>query len=112
MEYRKPTRADWRKTAIYPALYITAISAGAFLLMPRSALGALAWAILVILGAFLLIRWHAKNTAYRCRNCGHEFEISIFTDAISPHGPRGGGWTYLKCPRCGTRTRAEMLRKQ
>jgi len=112
MEYRKPDKADRAGTAIYVAVYTAAIGVGAFLLMPGGAVGALAWAVIVVGGAFLLIRWHARNTAYRCRNCGHEFEISIFTDAISPHGAGGGGWTCLRCSRCGKRTRAEMLRKQ
>jgi len=43
----------------------------------------------------------AKNTAYRCRNCGHEFEISLRTDLIRPHGIGNGGWKYLECPQCG-----------
>jgi DNA-directed RNA polymerase subunit RPC12/RpoP len=112
MEYRKPTGRDWKRTVIYLALYIITISVGAFLLMPRGVAGALAWAAVVIGGAFLLVRWHAETTAYRCRNCRHEFEISVFTDAISPHGPGGGGWKYLRCPRCGQRTRTEILLKK
>ncbi len=112
MEYRKPDKGDWARTTIYVAVYAVAIGIGAFLLMPRGAPGALAWIILVILGAFLLIRWHAKNTAYRCAKCNREFEISIFTDAISHHGVGGGGWKYLKCPCCGTRTRTQMLGKK
>ena len=111
MDYRKPTRSDWRRTAVCLGIYVAAIGAGAFFLMPTGPAGALAWAVLVIGGAFVLVRWDAKSTAYRCRNCGHEFEISILTDAISPHGPGGGGWKYLRCPRCGKRTRTEILLK-
>ncbi|MFO7996577.1 MAG: hypothetical protein R6U93_05490 [Dehalococcoidia bacterium] len=112
MAYRKPDRADRVRTVTYVAVYTAAIGGGAFLLIPRGPAGAFAWAVMVIGGAFLLIRWHAKSTAYRCINCGHEFEISVLTDAISPHGPGGGGWQYLKCPRCGKRAKTEVLRKE
>jgi len=103
MEYRKPNKGDWARTAIYVAVYTAAIGVGAFLLIPRGAPGALAGAILVILGAFLLIRWHAKNTAYRCAKCNHGFEISIFTDAISHHGARGeaGNTSNAPAAECG-----------
>ncbi|MFU8795856.1 MAG: hypothetical protein ACNA7X_00965 [Dehalococcoidia bacterium] len=112
MAYREPTREDHTRTAIYLVLYIAVLSGGAFLLMPGGAFGAAAWAVIVVIGAFLLIRWHARNTAYRCRECHHEFEISILTDAISPHGTGGGGWKYLRCPQCDRRTRAQVLIKE
>ena len=112
MAYRKSNRADRARTAVYVAIYTAAIGIGAFFLIPRGAAEALAWAVIAIGGAFLMIRWHAQNTAYRCRLCGHEFEISIVTDAISPHGPGGGGWKYLRCPQCGKRTKAEILMKK
>ena len=112
MAHHKPARVDRARTAVYVAIYTAAISIGAFLLIARGAAGAFAWAVIVVGGAFLLIRWYARNTAYRCRNCGHEFEISILTDAISLHGSGGGGWKYLRCPRCGKRTKTEILRKE
>ena len=56
MEYRKPDKADRARTAIYVAVYTAAIGVGAFLLMPGGAVGALAWAVIVVGGAFLLIR--------------------------------------------------------
>jgi len=112
MAYRKPTRADWKRTALYLAGYIIVISSGAFLLLPKGSVGALLWAVIVIGGLFLLVRWHVKSTAYRCTNCGREFEISLFTDLISPHGIGNGGWKYLKCPQCGRRMRAVVLVKE
>ena len=111
MAYRKPTKADWGKAAVYLAAYIIAVGGGAFLLLPMGSVGALVWAVVVVCGLFLLVRWHAKSTAYRCTNCGHEFEISLLTDLISPHGIGNGGWKYLKCPQCGRRTRAVVLVK-
>ena len=111
MKFRKPTKADWKRTIIYLTGYIVAISAGAFLLLNRGVIGVLAWVLIVAGGLYLLVRWHAKSTAYRCTECGHEFEISLLTDLISPHGTSKGGWHYLKCPRCGRRMRAEVLVK-
>ena len=58
---------------------------------------------------FVLVRWHAQNTAYRCRSCLHEFEISSQKDFISPHG---FGRKYLKCPACGRRSWALALSKE
>lgn len=109
MTYRKPTGADWGRTAIYLAVYIIAIGSGAFFLLPRGGFGGLVWVVIVVGCLFLLVRWHAKSTAYRCANCGHEFEISPVTDLISPHGIGNGGWKYLKCPHCSQRMRAELL---
>lgn len=88
MNYRKPNKADRVRTAIYVAVYAAAIGVRASILISGGTGGVPAWAILVLLGAFLLIRWHAQNTAYRCSDCGHEFEISTLTDAVSP--PQAG----------------------
>jgi DNA-directed RNA polymerase subunit RPC12/RpoP len=56
----------------------------------------------------LLIRWHAANFAYRCPVCENEFEISTFKDLISPHRP---ATKYLRCPNCGARDWASVLKK-
>lgn len=111
MAYREPTLGDQARTGLYLIVYVAVLTVGAFILMPKGASGSAAWAVIVVIGAFLLIRWHARNTAYRCRDCHHEFEISVVTDAVSPHGTGGGGWKYLKCPQCGKRTRARVLRR-
>ena len=69
---------------------------------------------LVAVGLAILILWHAKSTAYHCPICGNEFEISALTDFFSPHGVTkdGGGWVYLKCPKCQNRTRMEIMVKE
>lgn len=55
---------------------------------------------------FWLIWWHARNTAYRCDHCGHEFAVSAWRDAFSPHLMTS---KYLKCPECGQRSWAKAL---
>lgn len=53
-----------------------------------------------------LIWWHARKTAYRCKHCGHEFVVSVWRDAFSPHMIES---KYLKCPACGKRSWAKAL---
>ena len=45
----------------------------------------------------LLVRWHARNTGYRCPACEFTFVISAWTDFMSPHK---SGEKMLRCPRC------------
>lgn len=107
--YQKTTKEDWISTIIYIAIFLAVIIIGATFLLP---VYWYVWPVLVIGGLFLLVRWHAKNFAYHCPKCGHEFEISTFTDFISPQGPsKSGGWKYLKCPKCRERSRATVIKK-
>jgi len=108
--YRQPKRSDWTKSLRFIGLYVAVISITAFLLLVTYWY---VWLAIVAAGLFLIVSWHQKSTAYRCPKCGSEFEISFLTDFISPHGvtKEGGGWTYLKCPRCHTRTKMEILLK-
>lgn len=57
----------------------------------------------------IIVRWHAGVTAYRCTQCGHEFEITTMTNFLSPHLPER---KYLKCPACGKRDWMTVLMKQ
>lgn len=108
-KYQEITKEDWIKTTIYIAIFIAVITIGAIFLLPADLY---VWFIILAGSLFLLVRWHAKNFAYRCFKCGNEFEISIFTDFISPHGlGKGGGWKYLKCPRCHQRSKAIIIKR-
>ena len=110
-QYKETTKRDWIRTIAYIAVSIAVIIIGAIFLLPAYWYWYI-WLILVVGSLFLLVRWHAKKFAYRCPKCGHEFEISIFTDFISPHGPSiSGGWKYLKCPKCHERSRATVIKK-
>ncbi len=108
--YRKPKKSDWIKSLFFIGIYIAAISITAFLLLITHWY---IWLALVAGGLFLLVLWHKKSTAYHCPICGNEFEISVLTDFFSPHGVAkdGDGWLYLKCPRCQSRTKMEILVK-
>jgi uncharacterized C2H2 Zn-finger protein len=65
------------------------------------------WLPIVVSVLALLVRWHAKNFAYRCPRCGKVFEVSTFEDFL---GPNGVNKKYLKCPICRRRAWAEILR--
>jgi len=98
-------RKDWVKIIGFITALIVVIIIGAIFLIPTYFY---IWLILTFGGMVLFIIWHVKNFAYRCARCGHEFEISILTYFISPHGP---GWKYLKCPECQKRSRAILIKK-
>ena len=109
--YRKPKRSDWTKSLILIGVYVAVISVTAFILLITYWY---LWLALVAGGVFILVLWHKKSTAYRCPKCGSEFEISLLTDLVSPHGitRTGGGWLYLKCPACSNRSKMDVLVKK
>lgn len=110
MPYRAATKNDWLKVGAYILLTILVIAAGAAVLIPGLSLFEMGlWLVIFFGGLFLLVRWHAHSTAYRCPGCGHEFEISVLTDFISPHTAEK---KYLKCPQCGKKRWATVLLKQ
>ena len=110
MPYREVTRRDWMKVGAYILLTIIVIAVGALALVPGARpLEMALWLVLFFGGLFLLVRWHANSTAYRCPACGHEFEISTLTDFISPHTTSK---KFLKCPQCGKRKWATVLMKK
>jgi hypothetical protein len=111
MPYREVTKSDWWKVGGYVLLTVAVIAVAAVILIPAAwPVGFIAWlAIFVVGGMFLLVRWHADNTAYRCPVCGHAFEISVFTDFTSPQVPNR---KLLKCPQCGRRDWAAVLMKE
>jgi uncharacterized C2H2 Zn-finger protein len=85
----------------------------ALILAPRHwPLGFALWIIIVAVSLVALVRWHAGNTVYLCPECGKIFSIGTVTDLVSPHGlGRGGGWTLLTCPKCGSHVRARVYMK-
>ena len=104
-KYKKMGKVDWLRIIGYIAMVIGVITIGGIFLLPTYLY---IWLILTSGSILLFIRWHVKNFAYRCSKCEYEFEISVFTYFITPHGP---GWKYLKCPKCQKRSRATVIKK-
>lgn len=111
-QFREPSAADRRAGIRVLVGYVAAISVtSALLFLVPGSLGLVVWLGLVFAGTVMLARWNSRHSGYRCRHCGHEFEISTVNELISPHGTGDGGWTWLRCPRCDRRSRAKVLVK-
>ena len=107
MPYREATKTDQWRALGYTLLTILAIVVTGLILAPLSwPVGLLVWLVIPVGSTFLLVRWHAHSTAYRCPACGQEFEIAVLTDLVSPHFRSR---KYLRCPQCGKRGWATVL---
>ena len=106
MKVRSVTTVDWLKTGLYILLMIVITVVAAILLSELGLVGIVLWAAIFAGSLFLLVRWHAHSTAYRCPSCAEVFTISTLTDLISPQVPQG---KYLTCPGCGKRSWATIL---
>ena len=107
-KYQNPTRKDWILGIALLLGTLMVIIIGAFLLIPTYWYW---WLLLVIVSAILLIIYQNRNYACRCRECGHEFEVSLLTNIISPHGvDKKGGWQLVKCPNCKKRGKATTIK--
>ena len=86
MPYRRVTTRDWWIVGGYTLPAATVIVVTAWILIPGAwPIGFAVWLAVFLAGAlFLLVKWHAKSTAYRCPACRYEFEISVLTDFASP----------------------------
>lgn len=104
---RRATKDDRRRSAAYLVGFVLLITVTGALLIPRFwPAGLVVWLVIVAGAMFVLVRWHAQSTAYRCAACGHEFEIAPWTDLFAPHVPDK---KRLKCPECGTKDWAEIV---
>jgi len=94
------TKRYWAKTISLMSLFLAALIAGAIFLIPFYwPFGFIVWLVLLVGGGlYLLVRWHAKNTAYICPKCNHTFAISTLTDFLSPNMIDK---KLLRCPECG-----------
>ena len=106
----KPGKREILLSVVFIAIYVTAISIGAFLLLPAYWY---AWGLIVLVGMVLLVNWHKSATAYQCPRCEHIYEISFLTDLLAPHGvSKAGPWLLLRCPNCKTRSKTPVLKKE
>jgi len=108
-KYQDPTRRDWIIGIASLVVFVVAITFGAVLLFTDYWY---LWLLLVFGGIVILVHRQTKNYACRCRECGHEFEISFMTNLLAPHGiDKAGSWQWLKCPGCQKRTRVTVIKK-
>ncbi len=112
-QFREARWQDYLQVLQWLVVYLAVVILSAVFLTPQiPPLGFIATLLIFGVGLVLLVRWHARYTGYRCTQCEHEFEISTFTDLVSPQGTGpGGSWKYLRCPKCGKRSRARVLVK-
>jgi uncharacterized C2H2 Zn-finger protein len=104
-----PDRRDVIRSVAFILVYVLVIGAGALYLLPRLWY---IWIVLVVVGMLILVNWHKGQTAYRCPNCDHIYEISFLSDLTAPHGiNRDGAWLLLRCPNCRKRRKTKTLKK-
>ena len=98
----------WKKTIFYIFLLTAVIVVGAILLIPLYwPIGLIIWLFVPSgVALFLLVRWHAKSTAYICPKCGHTFMISTTKDFLRPHLIDK---KLLRCPKCGEKSWCEAV---
>jgi hypothetical protein len=93
------TKKLWLKMTIYIILYLAIMIASAIFIIPTSMpRGLIIWIFIISIGTYLIIRWHAKNTAFICPKCNHKFTITTAKDFLSPHF---FDKKLLRCPDCG-----------
>jgi hypothetical protein len=108
-KYQDPTLKDWITGIASLVIFVLVIAFGALFLFTDYWY---IWPILVLGGTVILVLRQTKNYACRCRNCGHEFEISFLTSFLSPHGvDKQGSWQWVKCPGCQQRSKATVIKK-
>jgi predicted RNA-binding Zn-ribbon protein involved in translation (DUF1610 family) len=103
-KYWDVTRKDWSRTSILLLLFVAVTGLSSILLLTEHWYF---WFLIVAGSLVLLVVWHTKNFAYLCPGCGQIFEISTIDDLL---GPNGVDKKYLKCPKCGKRSWAEILK--
>lgn len=102
--YWEVTEKDWYETALALLASIAVIVIILEFLLPGR------WYLWLLVsggGIALLATWHARNFAYRCPACNRIFEVSTLEDFL---GPNGVNKKYLRCPKCGKRAWADIMR--
>ncbi len=98
-----------KTTLIYLVAYAGLLVVSGVVLLPDLFIG---WVVIAAMGLLALVRWHSRAFAYRCANCGSEFQISALTELFGLQGfSTSRGWKYLRCPFCNERTRATVVER-
>ena len=107
-KYQDPERKDWILGIASLLIYLIVIGLGAVLLIPDYWYW---WLLIFIVSTIFVVINKNRNYACRCRECGHEFEVSFFVNLISPHGvDQEGSWQWSKCPNCNKRVKASVIK--
>ena len=104
-QHRKPRAKYWVITAVAISAFTIVSVLIAYVGMPR--FGVTPGVLLMVAALLLLVRWHASTTAYRCKACGNEFQISFREDLLTPHVFSA---KYVRCPACGHRGWSSAMR--
>ena len=104
--YKEPSLKYKVLTTLFITSFILFVILGSFFLTP--VIGFIPFYLAVFILLALIIFLHSKNTAYICKICNHEFEISFWQDLSSAHVP---GKKMLKCPECSFKDYATELVK-
>jgi len=104
--YKEPSLSYKALTTIIIISLIISLIFGSFLVAPK--VGYILFFLLVIGLVVLFIVVHNKHTAYLCKSCGYEFEISFWKDLITAHTP---GKKLLTCPQCSYKDYASEVIK-
>lgn len=106
MQYQKITKKELAKTIVCIILVFMVVIIGPLIFLPDYGyIGA----GLQLIGIYAFLKWHTKNYAYLCPNCGYVFQISIIRFLISQH--TGLTSCILKCPRCKQLSDAMVVKK-
>jgi predicted RNA-binding Zn-ribbon protein involved in translation (DUF1610 family) len=103
-KYLEVTEKDWFQTTVALLIYVATLVLFSVLLLPDYWYF---WLLIVLAGLAVLVAWHAKNFAYMCPKCSEVFEASALEDFL---GPNGLNKKYMKCPKCGKRAWAKIMR--
>ena len=107
INYREPSIGDRLFSNFLIILSLAIIVFSGFFILKQY--GLIVYLSIVILTLTLLVYWHSKTRAYKCKNCGNEFEIKFRTDLVSAHFFRQ---KMLTCPKCHFKDYASELIKR
>ena len=103
------SRTDPKRVIIYTLVMLAVIVWGALLMLPGYWM---LWITVTAVLVYSLLVWYTRHFAYRCAKCGEEFAVSVIGNLTGLQGlDRNGSWKALKCPGCGGRTRARVIKR-
>ena len=116
-EYEEITKKEWKESLLVIAALVVVLVIGAFALLPDYWYGFIILVVAAICVIIIIVIRAQGPTVFKCPKCGHEFEISAFKNAMSPHGVskkegKWFEWKYLECPVCHEKARMFPVKKE